>query len=99
MNQPRVAVLTGFAAKQRMTPIAQVIGLVFVVGSAALGIPLVSEYLHTGLVPRFPTAILVTGVMPLGMLSFVTGLVLDTVTRDRREMKMLAYLSYPLYEG
>jgi len=33
------------------------------------------------------------------MLSFVTGLLLHTVTRDRREMKMLAYLSYPLYEG
>ncbi len=75
------------------------IGLVFVAGSVALGIPLVSEYLHTGLVPRFPTAILATGVMLLGMLSFVTGLVLDTVTRGRREMKMLAYLSYPFYEG
>jgi len=45
-----------------MTPIAQVIGLVFVVGSAALGIPLVSECLHTSLVPRFPTVILATGV-------------------------------------
>lgn len=76
-----------------------VIGTVFVVGSIALGIPLIDEYLHTGLVPRFPTAILATGVMLLGMLSFVTGLILDTVTRGRREMKMLAYLSYPFYEG
>jgi glycosyltransferase involved in cell wall biosynthesis len=76
-----------------------VIGAVFVAGSIALGIPLINEYLHTGLVPRFPTAILATGVMLLGMLSFVTGLILDTVTRGRREMKMLAYLSYPFYEG
>lgn len=75
-----------------------VIGSLFVLSSIALGIPLMSEYLHTGLVPRFPTAILATGVMLLGVLSFVTGLVLDTVTRGRREMKMLAYLSYPFYK-
>ena len=73
------------------------IGSLFVLGSVLLGVPLISEYLHTGLVPRFPTAILATGVMLLGMLSFVTGLVLDTVTRGRREMKVLAYLSYPFY--
>jgi len=76
-----------------------VIGLVFVLCSIALGIPLISEYLHTGLVPRFPTAILATGIMLFGVLSFVTGLVLDTVTRGRRETKMLAYLSYPFYAG
>ncbi len=75
------------------------IGALFVTGSIALGIPLITEYLHTGLVPRFPTAILATGVMLLGMLSFVTGLILDTVTRGRREMKMLAYLSYPFHEA
>jgi len=74
-----------------------VIGLVFVVASVALGIPLAGEYLRTGLVPRFPTAILATGVMLLGVLSFVTGLVLDTVTRGRREMKMLAYLNHPFF--
>jgi len=76
-----------------------VIGLVFALCSIALGIPLVSEYLQTGLVPRFPTAILAMGIMLFGVLSFVTGLVLDTVTRGRRETKMLAYLSYPFYLG
>lgn len=73
------------------------IGIALALLSLALGVPLVDEYLHTGLVPRFPTAILATGIMLLGFLSFVTGLILDTVTRGRREMKMLAYLSYPAF--
>jgi len=73
------------------------IGIALVLFSVALGIPLIEQYLHTGLVPRFPTAILATGIMLLGFLSFMTGLVLDTVTRGRREMKMLAYLAHPFF--
>lgn len=61
--------------------------------SVLLAIPLVITYLHTGLVPRFPTAILATGQMLLAALSFLAGLVLDTVTRGRREMRLLAYLA------
>lgn len=61
--------------------------------SVLLGIPVVLEYLRTGLVPRFPTAILATGLMILAALSFVTGVILDTVTRGRRELRMLAYLA------
>jgi glycosyltransferase involved in cell wall biosynthesis len=64
-----------------------------VIASLALGWPLVGEFLRTGLVPRFPTAILATGLMILGFMSFVTGLTLDTVTIGRREMKRLYYLS------
>jgi glycosyltransferase involved in cell wall biosynthesis len=58
-----------------------------------LGIPLIITFLHTGLVPRQPTAILATGLMLLSALSLVTGLVLDTVTRGRREIRRLAYLA------
>jgi hypothetical protein len=57
--------------------------------------PLMITYLQTGLVPRFPTAILSTGLMILAFLSLVSGLILDTVTRGRREMKRLHYLSIP----
>ena len=57
--------------------------------------PIVSEYLRTGLVPRFPTAILATGVMLLAFHSLFSGLVLDTVTHGRREMKRMAYLAIP----
>jgi glycosyltransferase involved in cell wall biosynthesis len=63
--------------------------------SIALGIPVVIDFLHTGLVRRLPTALLATGLMLIAALSFVTGLILDTVSRGRRESRMLAYLSHP----
>jgi glycosyltransferase involved in cell wall biosynthesis len=64
-----------------------------------LGIPLVVvTFIKTGLVPRLPTAVLATGLTLLSALSLVTGLVLDTVTRGRREMRRLAYLTIPPYE-
>jgi len=61
--------------------------------SVMLAAPVVSEYLRTGLVPRFPTAILSASLMLLAFLSLTAGLVLDTVTHCRREVKRLAYLS------
>lgn len=76
-----------------------VIALVLALLSLGLGLPVIDEYLHTGMVPRFPTAILATGIMLLGTLSFITGLILDTVTRGRRELKALSYLSYPFYQS
>jgi len=56
---------------------------------------LVFTYLETGLVPRFPTAILATGMTIVAVLSFFAGLILDTVTRGRREVRRLAYLALP----
>ncbi len=70
------------------------IGAVLALVSIALGVPVVRTYFATGLVPRLPTAVLVTGLILLASLSFVSGLILDTVTRGRREMKRLAYLSH-----
>jgi hypothetical protein len=61
-------------------------------GSVLLALPLVATYLETGLVPRIPTAILVTGMMVLAFMSVVAGLILDTVTHGRRELKRLHYL-------
>lgn len=63
-----------------------------------LAYPIFITYLDTGLVPRFPTAILSTGLMILASLSLVCGLILDTVTRGRCEMKRLIYLSLPALE-
>jgi len=60
-----------------------------------LAVPLLITYLDTGLVPRFPTAILATGLVIIAVLSFFAGLILDTVTRGRREMRRLAYLAHP----
>ena len=74
----------------------------FSIGGALLGVlaillavPIVLEWLRTGLVPRFPTAILATGIMLLAFLSFTAGVILETVTRGRQEVKRLIYLQIP----
>ncbi len=59
----------------------------------ALAAPVLMTYLETGLVPRFPTAILSSAMMIVALLAMASGLILDTVTRGRRELKMLAYLA------
>jgi hypothetical protein len=62
--------------------------------SIVLAIPVFVTYVETGLVPRLPTAVLSMGLMMLASLSAGIGLVLDTVTRGRRETKLLAYLAH-----
>jgi glycosyltransferase involved in cell wall biosynthesis len=69
------------------------IGALLLAAALVLAIPLVVTYLHTGLVPRVPTAILVTGMTIIAVLCFFAGLILDTVTRGRREVRRLAYLA------
>jgi len=69
------------------------IAAIFVIVALALGIPLVVAFIKTGLVLRQPTAILATGLVLLSAISFVAGLILDTVTRGRREIRRLAYLA------
>lgn len=70
-----------------------VLGVMLAVASIVLAIPVFATYLVQGVVPRVPTAILSTGLMLLAFLFVVAGLILDTVTRGRREMKLLAYLA------
>ena len=72
-----------------------IIGIFLALVAIGLAIPLAITYLEEGLVPRVPTAILSTGLMIVAVLSVSSGLVLDTVTRGRREMKLLAYLAQP----
>ena len=64
-----------------------------------LAAPLIMTYAHTGLVPRFPTAVLATGLVIVAFLCFFTGLILDTVVRGRREVRRLAYLALPAVGG
>jgi hypothetical protein len=71
------------------------IGLFLTLVSVGLAVPVVATYLEQGIVPRLPTAVLSMGLMILAVLSVSSGLVLDTVTRGRREIKLLAYLSQP----
>jgi Glycosyl transferase family 2 len=69
--------------------------LLLVLLSMGLATPVLLEFLATGLVPRLPTAVLSVGIMLLAFLSLACGLILDTVTHSRRELKRLAYLEIP----
>jgi glycosyltransferase involved in cell wall biosynthesis len=69
------------------------VSVFFMALAVGLSIDLLFTYLQTGLVPRLPTAVLSMGLVLLGILSLSCGLILDTVTRGRREVKRLAYLS------
>ena len=68
-------------------------GALLLLAAIVLAVPLVLTYVETGLVPRVPTAILVTGMTIVAVLCFFAGLILDTVTRGRRETRRLAYLA------
>jgi glycosyltransferase involved in cell wall biosynthesis len=81
--------------EERPLPFFGAIFLAFALFSVAISLPIFITYFETGLVPRFPTAVLATGTMLLGFLSLVCGLVLDTVTLSRREAKRMRYLAYP----
>jgi glycosyltransferase involved in cell wall biosynthesis len=79
---------------ERPLPFFSAIGLALAIASFGFAIPVFTTYFETGLVPRLPTAILSLGLMLMAFLSGAIGLVLDTVTRGRRETKLLAYLSH-----
>ena len=69
------------------------LGLATAAVSIALSVPILITYIEQGVVPRLPTALLSTGLMILAFVAIASGLILDTVTRGRREMKLLAYLA------
>src|SRR6201746_2641727 len=71
------------------------IGCCLALVSVGLAVPVIVTYFEQGAVPRLPPAVLPRGLIALALLSVSSGLVLDTVTRGRREMKLLAYLSQP----
>ena len=69
------------------------IGALLIISAVIMAVPLFETFLKTGLVPRFPTAILATGLVIVGLQSVSTGILLDTVTRGRRELKRIAFLN------
>jgi len=84
---------------EKPIPFFSVIAGLFATGSVVLMLPVLAEFLTTGLVPRLPTAVLSMSMMILGFLSLSCGLILDTVTRGRCELKRMRYLNIPLIEG
>ena len=87
--------ITSLVREERPLIFFAALFLILFAFSVFLGIPVVMEFLQTGLVPRLPTAVLATGLMVLAFLSLASGLILDTVTRGRWELKRLAYLAIP----
>jgi len=84
---------------QRVRPLFfySIIALVLALVSVSLGYPVLVEFVETGLVPRFPTVIIATGIMVLAALSLAIALILNANSRSQLEMKRLKYLEYPLF--
>jgi hypothetical protein len=78
---------------ERPLPLFTGIGVSLAIVALGIGTPVVVTYFHEGTVLRVPTAVLATGLMLLAFLSLACGLILDTVTRGRRELKLLSYLA------
>ncbi len=87
--------IAGLVREER--PLIFFTGLFVVLAAASLvvGTPVIVDYFRTGLVPRLPSAVLATALMLLGFLALASGIILDTVTRGRWELKRTAYLRIP----
>lgn len=83
------------ARRERPVAVFGATAVMLAAGSVWLGVPVVVEFVRTGLVPRFPTAILAAAIGALAVLAVVAGLVLDAVQHARHEVKRLAYLAVP----
>jgi glycosyltransferase involved in cell wall biosynthesis len=70
-----------------------IIGLLLIGLAFGLGLPVVFQFLQTGLVPRLPSAVLSASLVILGVFALFTGLILEMITRTRQELKRLIYLS------
>ncbi len=90
-----VRLISSMIKNERPLAFFFLLSCLFIAVSFALGLPVILEFLQTGLVPRLPTALLATGLALISGVLFTSGLVLDTVTRGRKEMKRIAYLSIP----
>lgn len=84
--------IIGLLKLERPFHLFGIVGSLFMFLSVAAGSPVVAEFLRTGLVPRMPTTVLATGLMIIGWFSVFSGLILDSVTRARQEVKRLRYL-------
>lgn len=61
------------------------VALLFCILGLIVGIPVIWEFAHTGLVPRLPSALLAVALVGCGIVSLVCGLILDTVVKGTRK--------------
>jgi glycosyltransferase involved in cell wall biosynthesis len=83
--------------EERPLPFFSLIAILATIASLTVGYPVLADYLATGLVPRLPSAVLAMGLMILAALSFTAGVILDSITNGRRELRRLRYLEIPLF--
>jgi hypothetical protein len=96
----RIAVtILNIVRDERPLQFCTLVARMFFLGSLYVGYPVLLTYLETGQVPRFPTAILAMGLMILAFLSFTAGVVMDSITNGRRELRRLRYLEIPLFRS
>ncbi len=95
-----LALIARLVKEERPFAFFAALGAALFLAAVVLAVPIVETYYATGLVPRFPTAILATGLVILAFLSGACGLILDTVTHGRREAKRLKYLEFeaPIFD-
>jgi hypothetical protein len=87
--------ITNLLRNERPLLFFSLLGVLGIAVAFVLGIPILVQYLDTGLVPRFPTAILCSALVVIAVLCVATGLILDLVAHVRREARRLAYLQHP----
>jgi glycosyltransferase involved in cell wall biosynthesis len=93
------ATIVSIVKEERPMQFFTLIALAFFLASLSLGYPVVVTYIGTGQVPRLPTAILAMGLMIMAFLSFTAGVVMDSITNGRRELRRLRYLDIPLFRN
>lgn len=91
------ATIVNLVKDERPLPFFTMVALFFFFASLGFGYPVIITYFQTGLVPRLPMAVLAMGLMIVSCLSFTAGVVLDSVTSGRRELRRLHYLGIPLF--
>lgn len=88
-----LSTIVALVRRERPLAFFGLIASCLLVVAIVLGVPIVTEFAHTHKVARFPTAFIVVGLLVVAVLVAISGLILDTVTRGRKEAKMLRYLS------
>ena len=72
------------------------IALFFFAIAVGLSLPILVEYIKSGLVPRLPTAVLITGISICSVVCMLIGFVLDSIANAKKEARRQAYLRYKI---
>ncbi|MEW2404122.1 glycosyltransferase family 2 protein [Streptomyces sp. NPDC046862] len=88
-------VILNLARRERPSLVHTVVAGLLVLTSTILGIPVIIDFVRTGAVPRFPTAILAAAIMTIATLVLLVGYVLESVMHMRQEQSRLVHLAYP----